>query len=421
MTAKRPHLTLLNDNPRPEKDLLNFSRYARPLADLIADARTQTPLTIGIYGHWGNGKTTLMQLIRQVLPREKFVHVEFVPWLYSSDENLLIPLLHTIYDTLEENPLEHFKNSAARISAIITRITAALAIKTISAGQVSLKDVDEEYQRFNSANSSINSSIAKLRDELRRTVEEITDKGKGRMVIYVDDLDRCLPGKIIELLESLKLFLDIPNTVVLLAVDCEIVEYGIRAHYKDFDFAPDKLGSLTADYLDKMIQLPIYLHPLEREEMCSYLDGLVKESKFQLPNEIFDLLIACLLPNPRKIKRVLNLLSLHSKMVERGLFSKGDFSPSIFARMVLLQQQWPELYSWIRVYPNILTILAEILLGRMGLDRDSDWRDIDLTSPEIKRICEKTVKNISPQLQAIFQPGNIFEGVDLQPHLQMLG
>lgn len=421
MAARRLHLTLLNDNPRPEKDLLNFSRYAGPLAGLIADSRTQTPLTIGIYGHWGNGKTTLMRLIRQALPRGKFIHVEFVPWLYGSEANLLIPLLQTIHDTLEENPLEHFKNSAARISAITARIAAALAIKTLSAGQVSLKDVDEEYQRFNGANGPINSSIAKLRDELRRTVGEITDKGRGRLVIYVDDLDRCLPSKIIELLESLKLFLDIPNTVVLLAVDCEIVEYGIRAHYKDFDFTPDKLGSLTADYLDKMIQLPIYLHPLEREEMCSYLDGLVKESKFQLPNEILDLLIACLLPNPRKIKRVLNLLSLHSKVVDSGRFRKEDFSPAIFARMVLLQQQWPELYSWVRVYPNILTILAEILLGRMGFDRNSDWRDIDSTSPEIKRICEKTVKNISPQLQAIFQPGNVFEGVDLRPHLQMLG
>lgn len=421
MTARRLHLTLLNDNPRPEKDLLNFSRYSRPLANLIADSQTQTPLTIGIYGQWGNGKTTLMQLIRQALPREKFVHVEFVPWLYDSDDNLLIPLLHCIHDTLEENPLEHFKNSAARIAAITARITAALAVKSLSAGQVTLKDVDEEYQRFNHANSPGNSSIAKLRDQLRKTVEEITDKGKGRIVIYVDDLDRCLPSKIIQLLESLKLFLDIPNTVVLLAVDCEIVEYGIRAHYKDFDFAPDKLGSLTADYLDKMIQLPIYLHPLKREEMCLYLDGLVEESKFQLPNEILDLLVACLLPNPRKIKRVLNLLSLHSKVIDSGRFSRGDFSPVIFARMLLLQQQWPELYSWVRVYPNILTILAEILLGRMGFDRDGDWRDIDSISPEIKKICEKTVKNISPQLQAIFQPGNVFEGVDLRPHLQMLG
>jgi predicted KAP-like P-loop ATPase len=415
------HLNLLNDSPRAEKDLLNFARYAEPLAALIADPKTQPPLTIGIYGRWGTGKTTLMHQIRQALPGEGFLHVEFVPWLYGNEENLLVPLLHTIRDTLQENHLEHFKASAIRISAIITRLTAALTLKTLSVGQVTLKDIDDEYERYKSENSPISSSIAKLRDELRKTVKEITDEGKGRLIIYVDDLDRCLPGRIIELLESIKLFLDIPNTVILLAVDSEIVEYGIRAHYQDFDFAPEKLASLTADYLDKMVQLPIYLHPLEQDEMRTYLIGLAEESQFRLSNELINLLVASLVPNPRKIKRVLNLLALHNKIATFHQHEAAELASNIFARMVLLQQQWPDLYTWIRVYPNILIILDEVLMGRKSFDRDSDWRNLEATSPEIKKICEQAVKNISPQLRALFHPGNLFEGVDLRPHLQILG
>lgn len=414
-------LVLLNDVPCPKKDLLHFSRYAKPLAALIADPSTQLPLTIGIYGRWGIGKTSLMRSIRRALPNKGFLHVEFVPWLYSSEENLLIPLLVSIRDMLEENLLGRFKSSVARISTVIARITLALALKTISVGNLTLKDTDEEIERAKGAKTSSDSSISRLRGELRKLVQEITEKEESRLVIYIDDLDRCLPGKIIELLESIKLFLDIPNTVILLAVDSEIVEYGIRSHYQPYDFAPEKLLSITADYLDKMVQLPIYLHPLEQSEMLEYLKGLVKDSRLSLSDELMKLLAGSLLPNPRKIKRVLNLLALHSKVAKLGLSEEDVLDPALFVRAVLFQQQWAELYSHIRTYPKLPCVLGEVLMGRRGLEQETLWRDLEKECPDIRKVCEQTVKNLSPQLKALFEPENIFENVDLRPYLQILG
>lgn len=414
-------LVLLNDVPCQKNDLLNFSRYAKPLAALIADPSTQLPLTIGIYGRWGTGKTSLMHSIRQALPEKGFLHVEFVPWLYSSEENLLIPLLVNIRDMLEENLLGRFKSSVARISTVIARITLALTLKTISAGSLTLKDTDEEIQHARQSKSPPANSISRLRGELRKLVGEITEKEESRLVIYVDDLDRCLPGKIIELLESIKLFLDIPNTVIMLAVDSEIVEYGIRSHYQPYNFAPDKLLSLTADYLDKMVQLPIYLHPLDESRMLSYLKGLVKDSRLPLRDDLMDLLSKSLLPNPRKIKRVLNLLALHSRVADLHLSDTDALAPALFVRVVLFQQQWPELYSHIRNYPNLPCVLGEVLIGRRSIEQDMFWQELESEFPDIKKVCEQTLRNLSPQLKAIFEPKNIFEKVDLRPYLQILG
>jgi hypothetical protein len=422
--VKKPRtrrLVLLNDVPFPKKDLLDFARYANPLAALIADPSTQLPLTIGIYGRWGTGKTSLMRSIRRALPENGFLHVEFMPWLYSSEESLLIPLLINIRDTLEESPLRHLKSSVARISTVIARITLALTLKTLSVGSLTLKDTDEEIERFNKAQTSPDSSICRLRGELRKLVQEITEKGESRLMIYIDDLDRCLPGKIIELLESIKLFLDTPNTVILLAVDAEIVEYGIRSHYQPYDFAPEKLLSLTADYLDKMVQLPIYLHPLEQKEMLAYLKSLVKDSRLPLREDLMDLLARSLLPNPRKIKRVLNLLSLHSRVANLHLSDEDTLDPALFVRVVLLQQQWPELYTHIRAYPKLPCVVGEVLMGRRNLDQDMFWRDLESECPDIRQVCEQTLKNLSPQFKSIFEPKNIFENVDLRPYLQILG
>ena len=98
-------------------DLLRFDRYVVPLARAHSD-ETTTPLTIGVYGAWGSGKSTLIKMLDEYLGETEpdgFVRVHFNPWVHRQEEGLLIPLLHALHDTLAQDRKERFKESAKRI------------------------------------------------------------------------------------------------------------------------------------------------------------------------------------------------------------------------------------------------------------------------------------------------------------------
>src|SRR5690349_19168436 len=86
-----------------QNDLLNFRRYVDPLISILTSENPQTPFTIGIFGPWGGGKSSLLMMLKERLETdypEEFVCVDFNPWIYRNEPNLLVPLLHTLNDTL---------------------------------------------------------------------------------------------------------------------------------------------------------------------------------------------------------------------------------------------------------------------------------------------------------------------------------
>ncbi|MBN1666012.1 MAG: AAA family ATPase [Anaerolineales bacterium] len=418
-TASHAFFPILSDQPSPQQDLLNFNRYAKPIAELIRTPETQTPLTIGIYGCWGSGKTTLMELIRSQLPSNDFLHVRFNPWVYRNEENLIVPLLYTIHQELKASPLPRFLEAAQRVAVITLRMAAAFTLKTVSAGAVAIKDIDGELKEYNKAQKITDGAIGELREELRRTIQGLTSDDH-RMVIYVDDLDRCLPGQVVDLLEAIKLFLDSPNTVVLLAVDPEIVGQGFQAHYRDFKFNDEKQSLLTNDYLDKMIQLWISLNPLNIVQAHSYLTCLSERIQLRLTSEQTGWLAQAVLPNPRKIKRVLNGLALHKRMLAEPPVSDLKLDFELMMRFVLLQQQWPTIYARVRANPELIGALCDVIENRKSLSRDADWVALKTRTPEIVTWCQAAL-DYGPHFRACLKPSALFSGMNFQPYFEQLG
>src|SRR5690349_4131490 len=94
-------LSVVSDSENPQTDALHFERYVEPLTQIISNDITDTPFTVGVFGRWGSGKTTLMHMIEAALETKaatsarEYTVVWFNPWLYQSEENLIVPLLHT--------------------------------------------------------------------------------------------------------------------------------------------------------------------------------------------------------------------------------------------------------------------------------------------------------------------------------------
>ena len=120
--------------------------------------------------------------------------------------------------------------------------------------------------------------LEQFQDKFRTLVEQHVTNNGGRLVVFVDDLDRCLPEKAIEVLEAIKLFVDAPGCVFVLGLDQDVIARGIEMKYKELGEKKDGegKGQFTIEgmrYLEKIIQLPFQIPPVEQTDMGEFVEA----------------------------------------------------------------------------------------------------------------------------------------------------
>lgn len=355
-------VSVLSDNPAPaDQDKLNFDRYLEPLVSILTNPKTESPFTIGIFGSWGSGKSTLLNMIDQRLKRDypdKFVRVHFNPWIYRGEESMLVPLLHTLHDTLQQDVKERFVESAKKIGTVLLRLGADFLLRNITADVASLENLEKLEKSYLQERGMVQSEIRNLRTNLQAQADAVKDKG-AQILFFIDDLDRCEPTQIIDVLESVKLFLDLRNIFIILAVDKEVIDRGIAIKYHKFKFSVDREGTIGAEYLEKMVQLPLPLFPLNRTQVRSFTKSLNPPAVVAKQLDLFGTL---LLPNPRTIKRILNILAVTSAIIAASP-DLATLNPDIVARLVVLQVQSGDLYAEVIKQPDFLLALEAFYEG----------------------------------------------------------
>lgn len=311
---------------------LGFSNTAKALKNIIQGSTPQ--FSIGIFGEWGSGKTTLMRTIQKELDADQVISIWFSAWRYEREEHLIIPLLDTVQHGLEHWASKHSKlrktakKAAADIRDIITTLLAGISIKVGVPGaelgyqaDQSLskwKSVDENNAQSETSQSLYHRSLQSFSEIVRSLISE--DQAR-RIVVFVDDLDRCLPIGALRLIESMKLSFDIPGFIFVVGVDRTVIEWSIEAIYASQSgpqgdtgqsFSPVK-GS---DYIKKIFQIYFTLSALSLPQAHGLLHSIIDDGK--LPKEQEDELKIIVLPhsdylvssnsaiNPREIKRYVN-------------------------------------------------------------------------------------------------------------------
>jgi formylglycine-generating enzyme required for sulfatase activity len=324
---------LLGDTPVLESvrvDLLQFESYAKVLAG--AAMESPDPITIGVFGHWGTGKTSLLRLMKkEVEDNDDAAAVWFNAWQYEKEEHLIVPLTATISKQLE-NPKwsDKLKEGAKRLRDALRSIAYGISIKgkvgipMMSEAEVNLspKDMIERYQDLTK-----DSVLARsLYFDAFERLEEFSKKGTPapRVVVFVDDLDRCFPEKAVELLEGIKLVLNQPGFSFVIGVNEEIIQAFIEHKYTK-DYPID--GSLMKDYLDKIVQVKIRVPEREPAEMSGYIQALVAESKVfeeKVIADVVPLIAEACNRNPRSIIRLLNRIIV---TVRIGELEQKEYQP----------------------------------------------------------------------------------------------
>lgn len=408
-------------------DLLGFDFLVDGLVVALTEPRL-LPLTIGVLGDWGSGKSSLMHIAARDLASEgheisadtgeqwtsPYLTVNFSPWQYEDHDDVKIALMTAVLDAIAKRVPEAaeqvsrlraivaglrrwgrrlgragsmaaptvvpilLKSVAPDMDAASVDIATALTTAVAKQAEAALQDPDEPAASAPQRPENPQGDVDAFRREFADLVSKIPDC--EAVIVFIDDLDRCLPETVVDTFEAIRLFLNTPKTAYVLALNQNVVESAIDSRYPELK-KPDGAG-IGRDYLEKMLQLKIAIPPLSEPEAETYANLLFAELRlpgadFQrviektsalrrenglavafntgiagtvlddIPSElaadlkwvadIAPILGASLRGNPRQLKRFLNnLLLKHRSASRRG----ATIELPILAKLMVLEDQY---------------------------------------------------------------------------------
>lgn len=296
-----------------DRDFLNFEGVADTIAEVIESAAGK-PVSIGVSGAWGVGKSSMIKLTRASLSKrqpaespDKYLFVDFNAWLYQGYDDARAALLEVIANKLESEAkrrktgIDKAREFLGRVKWF--RLAKLLALPAASialglppiglAGEITdvvkdglSGDVDsgdlEKAGTVASATAALGRTLLNPKEEssppreiqaLRDAFEEALEEIGITLVVLIDDLDRCLPGTTISTLEAIRLFLFLDNTAFVIAADDAMIKHAVRRHFGGLDD-----DTLVTNYFDKLVQIPIRVPALGTQEVRAYMMMLYIDS-----------------------------------------------------------------------------------------------------------------------------------------------
>ena len=256
---------------------LGCAEIARAFAGIIADSEPN--FAIGIFGGWGSGKTTLMGAIKAALPANGVVALNFNAWRYEREPQLLVPLLDTIraavleYAQRKPATTRKLRKIAMRLGKVVRALASGLSCSAGLHHAVTVK-----YDAKTALNAL--DALAGSRNELAPKslyVADLEDAGVSRLVVFVDDLDRCLPAGTLHVLESMKLFFDLPGLVFVVGMDETVIDRAIRAKLGTSAALPN--GRPGREYAKKIFQIPYTLPVMLPRQLDDLLLSMYAEAE----------------------------------------------------------------------------------------------------------------------------------------------
>lgn len=413
-----------SDNETTE-DLLGFKVHADLITEVVRDD-SLLPITIGVFGDWGSGKSSILKIASEQLGElddGTFV-LYFNGWLFEGYDDAKAALLESIIKEFERNKQfgPKVKGKAKKLLKSVNwmrvvglgfkKVALPAASAYFSGGLSLIPYLTEKFQSIKSEEifeklqgekseeflksllqdtdeEDKSMLVREFRDEFAKLIDESKIK---KLVVVIDDLDRCTPDRIIENLEAIKLFLNVEKTAFIIGSDPRIVRHAIEYRFKPNHDGGDN-DRIVDDYLEKLIQVPYYLPKLSDSEVETYISLLIakrdlKGESFQNVLDVFcsyresnrysvfglsnlkeclaaeeyeklslglssipalaPIITQSLYGNPRQIKRFLNTFTLRKRLADIAKIT--GFNDAVLAKLMILEYSelplFKQLYDW---------------------------------------------------------------------------
>lgn len=382
------------------QDLLGYQVHADLLKKIILND-AMLPISIGVFGNWGSGKSSLMLLLQQSLQEwEKaqqneqhsiILQVYFNSWQFESYDSTKLTMIESILEALGKD-INTRKDVFERVDDLLARINfLKVGVFILKKAYDNLTpdwmkkwlpkkdDIDKitGKDKYNNLLEDVTKgNTSKFIATFRELFEDlVNDMGYKAVIVYVDDLDRCDPKRIIGCLEAVKLFVNVKKTAFVIGADERIIEYAISQHYP-IQMKKEDISSPFSDYLEKLIQLPYKLPRLSDNEQETYITLLLcknhlseihfneihqkylefrktdKHSKYNIDDikaniqnvdfnaveyrlPIVPIIKQFLNGNPRQLKRFLNTLYVRQELADVAGFR--DIRPDVLTKIMVLE------------------------------------------------------------------------------------
>lgn len=267
-------------------DYLNFEMLVDSVFSTIDEQYDDDPLSFGISGSWGTGKSSLaMQLQKKFVNRDEYVVCNFNAWLFQGFEDAKIALLRKVSDSIHSDD-KVWKDKISRlINGIKTGRSIAKAVVNLIPGihpivktinektDVVIDQIDDLFK------VDVGSKVTDDIEEFRAEIENKLKENNKKLVVFIDDLDRCMPDVALETLEAMRLLLFVKRTIFIIAADKRLIEQAVMSRFNIGE--ESNLPGIATSYFDKLIETPVDIPAIGESEALIYIISLMAENYYR--------------------------------------------------------------------------------------------------------------------------------------------
>ncbi len=317
----------------------------------------EMPFVLAINGGWGTGKTSILKCMEHKLnpdkenkqKRKKIKKLEcptvwFSPWKFQFEESPAVSLLQQIRETaLEERwvSLDEMKRSGSKLLNLIGTLAGEIVFKAVTGQSIKAADIIKQGTAFEEKYFEAKQLTTRMHHEFENAIKDLTAEN-GRLILFIDDLDRCRTENALRLLEALKLFFNSKNCVYVIAIDMENLAKNLKEENKLIH---------PRQYLEKIFQMVYTLPNPDDDAREKLLAKLLKKTFPALfasdgPTSLRFALLDFLGHNPRALKQFCNSFILERQLLIRQMGETYDPAQHLFLQ--ILQHCFPTVYKWFR-------------------------------------------------------------------------